>query len=268
MFVRVHGEAGPWVIALHGGPGAPGGMAPVARGLSRGFHVLEPWQRASGGVPLTVDRHVEDLRELVASRCAGTRPALVGASWGAMLALAYAAAHPDTVGALVLVASGTFDQAARQELVARRNARMTAKVRAALEEALRNPDDEKLEVVGRLMLGVDSVDLLSQDTEAGPVDARSLSETWADMVRLQQEGVHPAASSSFKGPVLMLHGAEDPHPGTLIRDSLLPYLPQLEYREFARCGHHPWMERHASAEFFDVMNTWLARVMGQDQSHA
>ena len=57
----------------------------------------------------------------------------------------------------------------------------------------------------------------------------------------------------------MLHGAYDPHPGALIRDSLLPYLPQLEYREFARCGHYPWLERHARDEFLLELRAWLSR---------
>ena len=38
-------------------------------------------------------------------------------------------------------------------------------------------------------------------------------------------------------PVLMLHGAQDPHPGDLVRDSLAPHLGSLEYVELERCGH-------------------------------
>jgi pimeloyl-ACP methyl ester carboxylesterase len=43
----------------------------------------------------------------------------------------------------------------------------------------------------------------------------------------------------------------------MIRDSLTPYLPQLEYRELARCGHHPWLERHARETFFRIVREWL-----------
>ena len=108
MRVRTYGAWGPWVIVEHGGPGAPGQMAPVARGLADSFWVLEPWQRGSGGEPLTVARHVADLHDLVESRGEGERPALVGSSWGAMLTLAYAAAHPEDAGPLVLVGCGKW----------------------------------------------------------------------------------------------------------------------------------------------------------------
>ncbi len=68
---------------MHGGPGAAGYMAPVARGLAESFHILEPLQRGTGDRPLTVARHVADLRELIESCGGGARPALVGHSWGA-----------------------------------------------------------------------------------------------------------------------------------------------------------------------------------------
>ena len=72
--VHLHGDAGPWVIALHGGPAAAGEAAPIARGLAGRFRVLEPWQRGSGAEPLTVARHIADLRELIATRCGDARP--------------------------------------------------------------------------------------------------------------------------------------------------------------------------------------------------
>ena len=56
----------------------------------------------------------------------------------------------------------------------------------------------------------------------------------------------------------MLHGAYDPHPGRMIQAGLAPYLPQIEYREWERCGHDPWCERYARDEFFAVLSIWLA----------
>ena len=76
-------------------------------------------------------------------------------------------------------------------------------------------------------------------------DAKGHAETWDDMVRLQDSGVYPARFVSIRCPVLMLHGTYDPHPGPMIRDGLKPYIPHLEYREFDRCGHSPWIEEHA-----------------------
>ncbi|MCL7453931.1 MAG: alpha/beta hydrolase [Anaerolineae bacterium] len=261
LHIRGYGSTGPDVIVLHGGPGAAGYMAPVARGLAAPFRVLEPFQRGSGGEPLTVARHVADLHEVVTS-CAGeVPPALVGHSWGAMLALCYAAAHPGSVTSLALIGCGTFDPASRQRMRAIRQARMTDPVRARVERlAEQYPDpDERLCAQARLVLPLDSYELEYTDAEPATCDARAHEETWQDMMRLQEAGVYPAAFTAIDAPVLMLHGAVDPHPGHMIEASLRAYLPQLEYREWECCGHYPWLEKAVRAEFFTVLRDWLAR---------
>jgi pimeloyl-ACP methyl ester carboxylesterase len=270
MRIRTYGTYGPAVIVLHGGPGAPGYMAPVARGLADSFRVLEPWQRPSGGEPLTVARHVADLHELVESHCAGARPALVGSSWGAMLALVYAAAHSDRTGPLVLIGCGTFDRAARRRMQAMLDERLNYGLRQRLERLPEDyPDpDQRLEIMGKLILPLYSYDLVTTDQEIEAHDARARQETWADMVRLQDEGVYPAAFAAIDAPVLMLHGAADPHPGPMIRDSLEPHLPQLEYHEWQRCGHYPWLEKTVRNEFFAVLRTWLAAHLTKPRPEA
>ncbi|MDP6113569.1 MAG: alpha/beta hydrolase [Planctomycetota bacterium] len=79
------------------------------------------------------------------------------------------------------------------------------------------------------------------------------------MLRLQEEGVHPSAFSAIQSPILMLHGRYDPHPGQMIRASLEPYLPQLEYLEWDRCGHSPWVEKFVRNEFFALLREWLVQ---------
>lgn len=270
MRIRTHGTSGPAVIVLHGGPGAAGHMAPVARGLADSFRVLEPFQRGSGGEPLTVACHVADLHELVKSHCSDTRPALVGASWGAMLALAYAAADPSHAGPLVLIGCGTFDRAARDRMRATVEERTDDELRQRLERLPAEfPDpDDRLKAMGELILPLYSYDLVTTNQETEACDARAHHETWDDMVRLQEEGVYPAAFAAIRSPVLMLHGAADPHPGRMIRASLGPYLPQLEYHEWDECGHYPWLERAVREEFFTTLRTWLATQFAEGRPSA
>ena len=219
------------ICLLHGGPGAPGGMAPVARELQDEFRVLEPHQRRSGDEPLTVATHVADLHGVV-----DEPPTLVGHSWGAMLALCYAADHP--VECLVLIGCGTFDGASRAAL---RQRRKVTEQRAV--------DDASLAELGRFYEIADAFDPIGPG-ELLPCDYRGHIETWDDMMRLQADGTYPAAFSRITAPVTMLHGDHDPHPGRLIRDGLLPHIPHLEYVELPRCGHTPWIERYAREEFF------------------
>ncbi len=260
MRVRTYGTSGSAVVVLHGGPGAPGHMAPVARGLADVFRVLEPFQRCSGDDRLTVARHVADLDELVESECQGVRPGLVGSSWGAMLALAYAADHPDRAGPLVLIGCGTFDRAARARMRATLDERMEKPLRRRLQHLTEEfPDpDKRLRAMADLILPLYSHDLVTKDQEIEFCDARAQHETWADMVRLQDQGVYPAAFAAIDAPVLMLHGAVDPHPGRAIQAGLKPHLPQLEYREWPQCGHYPWLEKAVRDEFFTVLRGWLA----------
>lgn len=249
-------------MVLHGGPGAPGYMAPLARELADSFRVLEPLQRGSGGPPLTVGAHVADLDALIEARCAGERPALVGHSWGAMLALAYAAERPGRVRSLALVGCGTFDAASRAQLQAALDERMGVVLRRSMEGlAQQHADpDERLRALGNLLLPLYSCEPTVSELESEACDARAHDETWQDMLRLQRTGVYPAAFAAIDVPVLMLHGAADPHPGQLIRASLERHLPRLEYREWPHCGHYPWLEKRVREDFFAALREWLVRT--------
>lgn len=240
--VRRHGATGPTMIVLHGGPGAVGAAASLAIGLSDRFRVLEPWQRGSGPKPLSVARHVEDLHALVQTLDPSQAPVIVGESWGAMLALAYAAAHPRSVAALALVGCGTFDVAARAKL---------AETLASRPSSSRPYD-----------YAPDAPPY--QDPLAEPFDEAAHTQTWDDMLRLQHQGVYPRAFAAIGCPVLMIHGDHDPHPGAMIRDGLQRYVPQLEYRELAKCGHSPWIERFAREAFFDVLRGWITARLSDE----
>jgi pimeloyl-ACP methyl ester carboxylesterase len=210
---RYAGARGP-VVVLHGGPGAPGGVEGLALGLAGDFEVWEPFQRRSGEVDLTVDRHVSDLRDV-----APDDATIVGHSWGAMLGLSYAARHPDGVRVLALVGCGTYDQASRAEYERRRDA--------------------------------------SEQSKRVAADPAGQEETWRDVVRRQEAGIEPQSFAAIRAPVLMLHGEDDPHPGAMIRDSLLPYVPHLEYVEIPGCGHEPWEDANGRAQFFTALRSWL-----------
>jgi pimeloyl-ACP methyl ester carboxylesterase len=258
-FVREYGSSGPPVVVLHGGPGAAGHMAPVARALADSYRVIEPFQRRSDGERLTVARHVADLHDVINGYAGGRRPALIGASWGAMLALAYAAVHPSFVGPLILVGCGTFDPVARAAMQRTVGERMNEAIRARLKQVDQLDPDARLKASVEVMTPIYSYDPLSAPHEDDVIDARAHQETWDDMLRLQTEGIYPAAFAAIKVPVLMLQGTFDPHPGRLIFESLQPHLPQLAYRELERCGHYPWLERAAAGTFFSIVREWLDR---------
>jgi pimeloyl-ACP methyl ester carboxylesterase len=236
-------------------------MASLARSLSHEFRVVEPFQRGSGGEALTVARHIADLAEVLEG-LGGARPVLVGSSWGAMLALAYAATHPETVAGLVLIGCGTFDETARGEYTRELQRRMGDSLRREFERLDREVEDadERLRAKANLLLPLYCHDAEMAELENEIVDAAAHEESWADMLRLQREGIYPQQFLKIPSPVLMLHGTQDPHPGQAIRRGLEKYLPQLKYREWEGCGHYPWVERKVKDEFLVVLIRWLKEV--------
>ncbi|HZR80471.1 MAG TPA: alpha/beta hydrolase [Candidatus Binatia bacterium] len=265
--VRRHGSRGRTVVVLHGGPGAPGSAAGLARALADDFVVLEPLQRRSGRVPLTVARHVEDLAAVAPSPAV-----LVGHSWGAMLALSFASRQPERVSELVLVGCGTYDHAARAELQRSLARRQTEADRARIEAlraslaAERDPAarDAIFGAIGSATMRAESYELVDDPGDAAdpvapvPADEKGHLETWSDVLRLQAEGVEPAAFRAITARVLMLHGDVDPHPGPATRDLLRRFIPRLEYVGLERCGHEPWRERYARSPFLAALRRWLA----------
>ncbi len=261
--VRQYGNRGPNVVVLHGGPGAPGSAAGLARALADEFSVLEPVQRRSGFVPLTVSQHVEDLAAIVP--CGS---AIVGHSWGAMLGLSFAACFPDQVASLALVGCGTYDEECRAQFRSRLDALMeeekrsrleTLKLRTAMEG---DPDvrDATLRQRGDLTMSIEAYELMDgvdDPSDALQYDAGANLETWNDVLRLQRERVEPQRFSCITCPVLMLHGQVDPHPGAATRDLLRRFIPHLQYVEFEKCGHEPWKERHARRPFLLALLNWL-----------
>ena len=260
--VRHYGRSGPHVVLLHGGPGAPGEMVPVARYLSRQFRVLEPLQRGSGGVPLSVALHVADLHEVLRDFPRQGPVCLVGYSWGAMLALTYASRHPADLGRLILIGCGTFDTESREAYESSIQQRMDPATRNWVNEIHfhlakekdRQVRDKLLAELGGLYSRLQSVDPVEDPSEEEiACDEGAFRETWEDVLSLQERGIQPVEFARIEVPVTMLHGDSDPHPGPMIHKSLAPFIPQLEYRGIPQCGHKPWVERRARDDFFEML---------------
>jgi pimeloyl-ACP methyl ester carboxylesterase len=178
-----------------------------------------------------------------------------------MLALAYAAAYPHDVTCLALIGCGTFDEASRNRLQAARGDRTAGAVQQALDAMLAHlPDpDERLREMGNMLLRAYSVDPVVQSLDLEACDAAAYEQTWSDMIRLQEDRTYPAAFEAIHCPAIMLHGAADPHPGRMTWETLTPHIPHLEYREWERCGHYPWLEGSVREEFVMVLRLWLER---------
>jgi pimeloyl-ACP methyl ester carboxylesterase len=103
-YLRKYGNPPFTVVVIHGGPGAPGEMASVARELSSFTGILEPLQTKA-----TIEGQVKELRNILKEH--GALPVtLIGFSWGAILSYIFTALHPRFVKKLILVGSGPYEQ--------------------------------------------------------------------------------------------------------------------------------------------------------------
>jgi len=105
----------PVVIVLHGGPGADYRYLYPLKALADDYLVVFYDQRGTGLSPrvpaeqITLQGFIDDLDAFVDAFGKGRPVHLVGHSWGAMLASAYAGAHPHKVSRLVLAEPAFLD---------------------------------------------------------------------------------------------------------------------------------------------------------------
>lgn len=126
LHIRTFGARGlPIAMVLHGGPGADSRyLEEFAQALSGDYFVVLFDQRGTGlssrqgAKDIVVSDYLEDIDALV-DRFSPTLPVhLIGHSWGAMLASAYAAERPDRVAGLVLAEPGFLTYAEFQHTMA------------------------------------------------------------------------------------------------------------------------------------------------------
>jgi proline iminopeptidase len=110
LYYKIMGN-GASTFVLHGGPGDTHETMSQLGGLADRYRLIFYDQRAAGRstgdadtASHTVGQFVEDLEQL-RLRLAPGRINLIGGSWGSMLAVQYAAKHPQNVNAMVLLSS-------------------------------------------------------------------------------------------------------------------------------------------------------------------
>ena len=102
--IKLHGSSPYSLVLLHGGPGAPGSLEPVAEELSKCFGVIEHLQTKYSINELISELH-DDLKDFKS-----TPLTLMGHSWGAWFSILYAARYPEDVKQLILAGCPPFEK--------------------------------------------------------------------------------------------------------------------------------------------------------------
>ncbi len=244
------------VAVIHGGPGAPGEVAPLARELSSIKGILEPLQTAA-----TLEGQVQELKDVLEKN--GAIPVtLIGHSWGAMLSFIFTARYPSLVKKLVLVGSGPFEEEYAANIVGTRLSRLGEEERVealSLVETLNDPATEDKNTpmarLGKLFAKADSYDPLSYDHEALEVQYDINQSVWEGAKELRSSGELLELGKNIQCPVLAIHGDYDPHLPEGVEEPLSRVLKDFRFILLEKCGHYPWLERSAKDRFYAILKS-------------
>jgi pimeloyl-ACP methyl ester carboxylesterase len=252
--VRMYGVAPYRVAVIHGGPGAPGEMGPVAREIARSWGVLEPFQTCA-----TLEGQVLELQDMLENHA--TLPVtLIGFSWGAILSFILTARYPQYVSKLILVGSAVFGDLYTLDIARTRLERLSAderRVFLTLNGMLSEPQglqkDPIFEKLGQLFSRTDAYDPLPLPDEVIAYQYDIFRNVWSDAEKLRASGQLLALGRQISCPVVAIHGDFDPHPADGIRIPLSRVLVDFRFILLRRCGHRPWIERAARDSFFEIL---------------
>lgn len=250
LWTAVTGE-GPPVVCCHGGPGLWDYLGSLAALIDSRYTVVRFDQRGCGRSsgrdgPFTIKRALADLDELRAA-LGFERWAVLGHSWGAELAVRYAAAYPERVSTVVYLAGVGAGDGFREGFAAEYRGRLGDDFERwrELRSRERTPDEEHefclLQWRPDYSPGPNAVRyaerLWSTRPPGAEINTRA-HELWAD--RSSTDLLE--AARGVRAHVTMILGADDPRPWRAT-DSLVDALPDVERIVIEAAGHSPWVEQ-------------------------
>lgn len=244
------------IVLLHGGPAAFDYLESLALLLPAEFTSIRYDQRGGGdtsstGIPSLVQL-IADL-EALRQQLRLESWVVMGHSWGAFLALAYAVAHAGATRALGLLNSSGLDADWQKTYQLNRRKKLSPAeqieylhLRQELSEVCGGSRGQLEKRLQELNFKADFHDPAKLDQLGGllaytPWDQayQALMKDWSDALAAQ---AFVQAASSLAMPTLVLHGESDPRGGQGA-EALVHSLPQAKYAAITEAGHYPWLEQ-------------------------
>ncbi|MFP4364908.1 MAG: alpha/beta fold hydrolase [Spirochaetia bacterium] len=255
---RKYGDALFNNVLIHGGPGAPGEMAPIAEEVSSDYGILEPLQTKD-----SINGQVEELKSLLDIN--SSMPVnLIGWSWGAWLALIFTAKYPKYVKKLIIVGSGPFEESYAKNIMRDRLTRLTEDEKAelnSLKKSLDNPSSKNQQILmenfGKLMSKADAYQEILHNDSVLEFQLDIYQKVWSEASELRKSGKLIEYAKDIKCPVIAIHGDYDPHPFNGVKIPLSNHIKDFKFYLLNNCGHHPWYEKLAKDKFYEILKSEL-----------
>jgi pimeloyl-ACP methyl ester carboxylesterase len=191
----------------------------------------------------------------------GQAPIIVGHSWGATLALLYAAAHAPRPKLLppkiIVLGSAPLELDTKALFRANLTARIPAKVQAELDR-LDEEYDGSEDPALRSRLQIQYQDFITPFYNVDPESTKRLPHSVWDTVLFDavseelnaiiEAGTIPKLLSRITVPVVSFHGASDPIPHLQTQAFLRENLRIFRAITYVGAGHFPWVEPNGIAE--------------------
>lgn len=254
---RIYGNQPIKIVLIHGGPGAPGSLAPVAERLSKTSGVLEMLNSEEN-----INGQVFEIYEEMIRHC--DLPAIiVGHSWGAWLSWIFAAKFPHLISKMVLIGSPPFTDDFAREILATRMKRLEEDEQQQLAAGLNKIDshpnpNQLLQKLGKLMVKADTLSPLSADDSVMEYQYPVFKNVWSEAEELRRSGKLLHLADKISCPVLAIHGNYDPHPFQGVHQPLSKNLKVFKMHIIDKCGHYPWNEEFAADDFFSILQKILS----------
>jgi pimeloyl-ACP methyl ester carboxylesterase len=246
------------VAVIHGGPGAPGYMKPVAEELSGYFGVIEPFQSAN-----TVDGQVEELGAILKINT-NFPVTLIGHSWGAWLGVIFASENPNYVKKIILIGSGPYDDEYAQNINSTRLSRLSQKDVIELNKLKdelngSNIKDKKdiFKKFGELSSKADYYKPIKFDDEIIDYQPDIFQTVMREALYLRKSEKLLKMAGRVKCPVVAVHGDYDPHPYEGVEKLLSAAIRDFRFYLLKNCGHYPWNEAEAKEKFYEIIEKEL-----------
>jgi pimeloyl-ACP methyl ester carboxylesterase len=242
------------VAVIHGGPGAPGEMAPVARELASLTGVLEPLQTKN-----SFEGQVQELHDVLKEY--GELPiTLIGWSWGAILSYITAARFPALVKKMILIGTPPLEANNASDTSHEWLNRLTDEERIevfSLEKFIWDgAEEDKSSPMGRLfrlIAKAESYDPLPYKDEVLEYQLDINISVGLELRKQLASGELPELGRQIACPVVAIHGDFDTRPAAGVREPLSRVLKDFKFILLEKCGHEPWREKFARDEFFKVL---------------
>lgn len=271
--MRTQGGSGDTVVLLHGGPGCPDYLQPVAQLLPAHLRVVTFDQRGVGASAtagsFTLEDYLSDI-EAVRRHLGVERIHLLGHSWGGLLAQLYANKYPQRVSSIVLTnsAAGVGDhwRQVEREVMAynRKRSGPAGFLAMGLWAALMVLPGRVRNVAGRRLLKRVWRNYFPDNASAPDADVAWLDGASSTAAVKTTAAIKAADTNMLDGlgsrlgvPALLVYGEHDIYGAS---KALLEtrFEPAHHVTTLKDCGHLPWSQ--APGAFASLLRDFYATV--------